>query len=99
MPRVYGVVRQTIAAAVAGACITPAVAGAQAASPWRAPAPTAVRYDEDWSGLTRSGAGSERWSEALKNVHLGASDVRLTAGLEIRLRSETFRDNLWGDAA
>lgn len=74
---------------------------AQPAPPWHAPAPapSTVRYDEDWSGLDRPTSSPGRWTEALKNVPVADGRLRLTTGLELRLRSETFRDNLWGKAA
>lgn len=75
------------------------MAQAQPSPGWRAPAPTVVRYDEDWSDFDRSAPRQGRWTEALKNIPIADSGLRLTTGIEVRLRSETFRNNLWGEAA
>jgi hypothetical protein len=63
------------------------------------PTPTIVRYDEDWSGLATPAHRTGRWTEAFKYVPLDEpGDAYLTTGLEVRLRRETYRDNLWGGA-
>lgn len=81
--------------ALAAGAATPAAA--QSAEAWRPPALTTTRYDEDWSGLADAANRGGRWNEAFKHVPLG-DKAYLTTGLEIRLREEAFRDNLWGDA-
>jgi len=81
--------------ALAVAALAASGAAAQADDTWRAPSPSLIRYDEDWSGLTaanRTGA----WTEDFKHIDL-AGDAYLTTGLEVRLRDEAFRNNLWGD--
>lgn len=55
------------------------------------------RYDEDWSYLSDPGARTGAWWEPLKYIALG-DDAYLSTGLELRLRSEQFEDNLWGAA-
>ena len=64
--------------------------------PAQPPPLTIPRYDEDWSVLAdpaiRTGAGTE----PLKYIPLTV-DAYLTTGVELRLRNETFRANLWGD--
>ena len=74
-------------------------ASAQAGEAWRAPTLTHTRYDEDWSKLADPAARNGHWSEALKYIPLDtAGDAWLTTGIEIRLRSESNRDALWGAA-
>lgn len=81
--------------ALAGAMLTATTAAAQEAPVWRAPSPSLIRYDEDWSGLADPAARTGRWTEDFKYIALPGA--YLTTGLEVRLRNEAFRDNLWGD--
>lgn len=84
-----------IALLLAGASPT----SAQTGEAWRAPTLTNTRYDEDWSKLADPAARNGHWSEALKYIPLDAAgDAWLTTGIEIRLRSESNRDALWGAA-
>lgn len=54
------------------------------------PARTNLRYDEDWSAQPHG----------LKNLALDdRGDLRLTLGLELRARQESYAAPLWGDAA
>jgi hypothetical protein len=74
-------------------------ASAQTGEAWRAPTLTNTRYDEDWSKLADPAARNGHWSEAFKYIPLDAAgDAWLTTGIEIRLRSESNRDALWGAA-
>ncbi|MES2496588.1 MAG: alginate export family protein [Pseudomonadota bacterium] len=89
-------------AVVAGLCQV-AVAGpaaAQVREAWQPPTLTNTRYDEDWSKLADPAARTGHWSEAFKYIPLDDSgSAFLTTGIEVRLRSESFDDNLWGGAA
>lgn len=63
------------------------------------PALTNVRYNEDWSVLADPAARTGRWTEAFKYIPFDDEGrAYLTTGLELRLRNEDFRDNLWGSA-
>lgn len=73
------------------------LATAAAAGPARPPSLTVTRYAEDWSGLADPANRSGRWTEGFKYVPLSGGTAYLTTGLELRLRQETYRDNLWGD--
>jgi hypothetical protein len=81
------------------------IAGATVASPaiaqpreaWERPSPTVTRYAEDWSGLADPANRSGRWTEGYKYIPLDSGGAYLTTGLEVRLRQETYRNNLWGD--
>jgi hypothetical protein len=74
-----------------------AVAAPVAAEPGAPPSLTTTRFDEDWSTLADPAARSGRWTEPFKYVSLGGASDYLTTGLEVRLRNEAFRNNLWGD--
>lgn len=91
--------------ATAGASAIAAFAGAGLflASPSAAQVPaeepvaaTLVRYDEDWSVLAAPGARTGRWVEPFK-YRPATADIWATTGLELRLRSETYRGLQWGD--
>ncbi len=72
---------------------------AQNAEAWQAPTLTITRYDEDWSNLADPAARTGRWTEPFKYIPLGeGDDAYLTLGTEFRLRSESYRGNLWGSA-
>jgi hypothetical protein len=76
-----------------------APASAQTGDAWQAPTLTNTRYDEDWSRLADPAARNGRWSETFKYIPLDDTGrAWLTTGIEIRLRSETNRDVLWGSA-
>lgn len=67
-----------------------AIAGIWLAVPVAAEEPvrTNLRYDEDWSGE----------AEGPKNLLLDASgQMRLTLGIEVRARQESFANPMWGD--
>lgn len=72
-------------------------AAAQEAPAWHAPSLTTTRYGEDWSGLADPAARTGRWTEGFKYIALPGDDAWLTTGLELRVRNEAFRNNLWGD--
>lgn len=86
------------AAGLAGLALLAAAgpAAGQRREPWQPPTLTVTRYDEDWSGLADPAARSGRWTEAWKAIPLG--EATLTAGLELRARHESFRNNDWGAA-
>lgn len=69
-----------------------------AAEPGAPPSLTTARFDEDWSSLADPAARTGRWTEPFKYVSLGDASTYLTTGLEVRLRNEVFRNNLWGAA-
>ena len=56
---------------------------------------TIPRYDEDWSTLADPAAHTGTWTDALRYIPLDDHSY-LTTGIELRLRNEAFRDNLWG---
>ncbi|TAJ71441.1 MAG: hypothetical protein EPO51_14235 [Phenylobacterium sp.] len=68
------------------------------AEPGAPPSLTVTRFDEDWSGLADPAARTGRWTEALKYAPLARASNYLTTGLEVRLRTEAFRNNGWGGA-
>lgn len=61
------------------------------------PTLTTTRYDENWSMPPHSEQHTRRWTEALKYVPLG-ENAYLTTGIDIRLRYESYRADLGGDA-
>jgi hypothetical protein len=63
---------------------------------WQPPTLTITRYDEDWSRLADPAARTGRWIERFKWIPL-APDVALTTGIELRVRNEDYRGNVWGD--
>lgn len=77
--------------------------GDQAATPtetWRPPVLTTERYNEDWSDLADPTAQTGHWTEPFKYIPLGSSDNNyLTTGIELRLRSEAYKDNWSNEAA
>lgn len=73
-----------------------APAPAQTGEPWQPPTLTTTRYDEDWSKLADPADRDGHWTERFKYIRLGP-DAWLTTGVELRLRSESYRDNVWGD--
>lgn len=85
--------------ALAGLAVTAGalLASAAAAESAQPPSLTVTRFDEDWSGLADPAARTGRWTEGFKYIRLDDGPAYLTTGLEVRLRQETFRNNLWGD--
>jgi len=85
--------------ALAGLAVTVGalLASAAAAEPAQPPSLTVTRFDEDWSGLADPAARTGRWTEDFKYIPLDGGPAYLTTGLELRLRQEAFRNNLWGD--
>ncbi|MBG6119838.1 hypothetical protein IWY39_003703 [Sphingobium sp. JAI105] len=78
------------------ACVAmPAIA--QSGEPWQPPTLTNTRYEEDWGRLADPANRDGRWTEAFKYIPLGG-DAWLSTGIELRARSESYRDNLWGGA-
>ncbi|MEG3175387.1 alginate export family protein [Sphingomonas sp. RB3P16] len=78
--------------------LTAAPAAAQDGEPWQPPTLTTTRYDEQWSTLADPAERTGRWTERFKYIPL-APDAYLTTGIELRLRNEDYRANLWGAAA
>ncbi len=78
------------------ACVAmPAIA--QSGEPWQPPTLTNTRYEEDWGRLANPDNRAGRWTEDFKYIPLGG-DAWLSTGIELRARSESYRDNLWGEA-
>jgi hypothetical protein len=91
-------VRATFAGlAVAAGAIVGSPAAAQPRGAWAPPTLTITRYPEDWSGLADPANRSGRWTEGFKYIPFDGASTYLTTGLEVRLRQETYRNNLWGD--
>jgi hypothetical protein len=80
----------TIAGPAAGQTLEP-----RSVEPWQPPTLTTTRYDEDWSRLADPDERTGRWTEQFKYIPLGP-DVFATTGVELRVRNESLRDNLWG---
>ncbi|OHT19280.1 hypothetical protein BHE75_01265 [Sphingomonas haloaromaticamans] len=96
--RAEWVMRRIRPAAVA-AMLLAAPAAAQVAEPWQPPVLTTERYNEDWSDLADPARRSGRWTERFKYMPLDdAGRSYLTTGIEVRLRNEAYRNNLWGGA-
>lgn len=72
-------------------------ARAQSGEPWQPPMLTNTRYGEDWGKLADPANRDGRWTENAKYILLG-DDTWLSTGIELRARSESYRDNLWGGA-
>ena len=73
---------------------TPTCLSAQSREAWEPPTLTLARYDEDWSDLADPAERTGRWTEPFKYIPLG-NDVFVTTGTEIRLRNESYGNNLW----
>lgn len=88
--------RQVIATGLlAGAVATPA--SAQQREAWQAPTLSITRYDEDWVDLADAQKRAHHWTGPYKYIPFG-DDNWVTTGVELRARSETYRNNLWGGA-
>lgn len=80
-------------------CLSASPAWAQRGEAWQAPTLTNTRYDEDWSRLANPANRDGHWSERFKYIPLEDSgEDYLTTGVELRVRSESFRNNLLGSA-
>ena len=77
--------------------LTTTPAAAQQREAWQAPTLSITRYDEDWSDLSDAEKRAHHWTGPLKYIPLG-DDAWLSTGIELRARSENYRDNLWGGA-
>lgn len=86
--------RLAIAAGLLAGAVT-APASAQRREAWQAPTLSITRYDEDWSDLADAEKRTHHWTGPLKYIPLG-EESWLTTGLELRARSENYRNNLWG---
>jgi hypothetical protein len=90
------VLRFFIAAGLlAGAVSAPA--SAQQHDAWQPPTLSITRYDEDWSDLADAEKRAHHWTGPLKYIPLG-DDSWVATGIELRARSESFQNNLWGGA-
>lgn len=68
-------------------------------APWHAPVLTTERYNEDWSLLADPAKRTGRWTEPFKYLRLDDNaNVYLTTGVELRVRYERYRGNVWGSA-
>jgi len=72
----------------------PAVAQTEA---WQPPTLTITRYDEDWTKLGDPAERNDHWTGPFKYIPI-SDDAYLSTGVEVRLRNETYRNNLWGAA-
>jgi hypothetical protein len=81
-----------------GSLALAAPAAAQNREAWQPPTLTTTRYDEDWSRLADADERAGHWTEPFKYIPIGP-DAYVTTGLELRVRDESYRDNLWGGAA
>lgn len=80
---------------LAGAVAPPA--SAQQREAWQAPTLSITRYDEDWSDLADVDKRAHHWTGRFKYVPL-SDDIWLATGIELRARTESYRNNLWGGA-
>lgn len=71
---------------------------AQDREPWQPPTLTTTRHDEDWSTMADPADRPGRWSDDLKYIPI-TDDAYATVAAEIRIRNESYRNNLWGGAA
>lgn len=90
-------VRSFAVAALSLLAIVPDIAWAAPKEAWQAPTLTITRYDEDWSDLADPEKREHHWTGPFKFVPLGDGDWAST-GIELRARSESYKDNLWGGA-
>lgn len=86
-----------IAALVLGGLLAPGTGAAQQREAWEPPTLSITRYDEDWSDLADADRRGHHWTGPFKYLPLG-DEAWLSTGIELRARSESYRDNLWGDA-
>lgn len=87
--------RLLVAGLLAGAVAAPATA--QQLEAWEAPTLSITRYDEDWSDLADAEKRAHHWTGEFKYIPI-TDDVWLSTGIELRARSESYRNNLWGGA-
>lgn len=73
-------------------------AQAQQREAWQPPTLSVTRYEEDWSDLADADKRTRHWTGPFKYVPLG-EEAWLSTGVELRARSESYRDNLWGGPA
>lgn len=74
-----------------------APASAQHKDAWEAPTLSITRYDEDWSDLADAEKRAHHWTGEFKYIPI-TDDAWLSTGIELRARSESYRNNLWGGA-
>lgn len=70
---------------------------AQTTEAWQAPTLSITRYDEDWSDLADEAKRDHHWTGRFKYIPVD-KNVWLSTGIELRARSESFENNLWGGA-
>jgi hypothetical protein len=85
----------TSSAASAG---EPGAAAQTGLDAWQAPTLTITRYDEHWTQMSDPERRAEHWTGPFKYISLG-SEAWLTTGAELRARSESYHENVWGSAA
>lgn len=79
------------------AALMPVSAAAQTTEAWQAPTLSITRYDEDWSDLADAEKRGHHWTGQFKYIPIG-DDAWLSTGIELRLRNEDYKNNLWGGA-
>jgi len=77
--------------------LLPWPAHAQQREAWQAPTLSITRYEEDWSDLADAEKRAHHWTGRFKYIPLG-DDAWLSTGIELRARSESYDNNLWGGA-
>ncbi|WP_176594741.1 alginate export family protein [Sphingobium sp. EM0848] len=87
----------SLGAALVLATLIPTPLAAQTTEAWEAPTLTITRYDEDWSDLADADRRAHHWTGQFKYIPI-SDDAWLSTGVEVRARSEDYRNNLWGGA-
>ena len=80
------------------AALLPRPVQAQQREAWQPPTLSITRYEEDWSDLADAERRGHHWTGQFKYIPLG-EDAWMSTGVELRARSESYHDNLWGGAA
>ncbi|EJL29320.1 alginate export family protein [Novosphingobium sp. AP12] len=89
--------RRIAALALLLTATAPGIAQAAPKEAWQAPTLTITRYDEDWSDLADAEKRDHHWTGPFKYVPLGG-DAWVSTGIELRARTESYENNLWGSA-
>lgn len=89
--------RRIAALAMLLTAAAPGLARAAPREAWQAPTLTITRYDEDWSDLADAEKRDHHWTGPFKYVPLG-DDAWVSTGIELRARTESYQNNLWGSA-
>lgn len=86
-------------AATPAAAAEPGAASQTGSEAWQSPTLTITRYDEHWESLADPAERAAHWTGPFKYIPLGPDGDYLTTGIELRARSESYRNNLWGSAS